>query len=161
MTITLHTATDSDLATINARYADIGFVPSHPGELIVVATFDSASAGQGRIVPIDARSAELGGIYVLPRCEGRGVARRMVEFLIRHANQPVLYCLPFAELEGFYGSMGFAPVKDLTCVPLQVVQKHQWCNATYQKPVLLLARFAPNLSVLPAPSAARQLALQK
>lgn len=143
MTITLHTATDADLAAINARYADIGFLPSDPGELIVVATLDGNSAGQGRVVPIDASSAELGGIYVLPRCEGRGVARSMVEFLICHANQPVLYCLPFAELEGFYGPMGFAPVKDPSCVPVQVAQKHQWCNATYHKPVLLLERVAP------------------
>lgn len=29
----------------------------------------------------------------------------------------MLYCLPFAELEGFYGSMGFAAVKDMAQVP--------------------------------------------
>ncbi|MES2152486.1 MAG: GNAT family N-acetyltransferase [Pseudomonadota bacterium] len=140
MTIILNSATDADLVAINERYADIGFVPSHADELIVVATLAGGTAGQGRVVPIDAKSGELGGIYVLPHCQGRGVAKRIVDFLIHHTNLPVLYCLPFAELEGFYRSMGFVSVKQRDQVPLQVLQKHQWCNATYDKPVLLLER---------------------
>jgi GNAT superfamily N-acetyltransferase len=142
MTVTLRTATDADLAAVNARYADIGFVPSHAGELIVIATLSACTAGQGRIVPVDAASGELGGIYVLPHCQGHGVARRIVEFLIHHTTLPVLYCLPFGELQDFYRSMGFVPVKHRDRVPQQVVQKHQWCNATYDKPVLLLERIA-------------------
>lgn len=142
MTITLHTATDADLAAVNARYTEIGFVASHAGELVVVATLAGDTAGQGRVVPIDSRSGELGGIYVLPHCRGHGVAKRIVDFLIQHTNLPVLYCLPFAELEGFYRSMGFVPVKQPDRVPQQVMQKHQWCNATYDKPVLLLERIA-------------------
>ena len=142
MTITLNIITDNDLPAINARYAEIGFVPSHAGELIVVATLAGDTAGQGRVVPIDATSGELGGIYVLPHYQGRGVAKRVVEFLIRHTDLPVLYCLPFAELEGFYRSMGFLPVMQQDGVPQQVLQKHQWCNATYDKPVLLLERSA-------------------
>ena len=142
MTILLQIATDNDLAVINARYADIGFVPSHAGELIVIVTLAGGPAGQGRVVPIDSSSGELGGIYVLPHCQGRGVAKRIVDFLIQHTNLPVLYCLPFAELEGFYRSMGFVQVKQRDRVPQQVLQKHQWCNATYDKPVLLLERIA-------------------
>jgi GNAT superfamily N-acetyltransferase len=143
MTITLRTATDTDLAAVNARYADIGFVPSGAGELIVIATLAGCTAGQGRVVPVDATSGELGGIYVLPHCEGRGVARRIVDFLIRHTNLPVLYCLPFGELQDFYRSMEFVPVREPDRVPRQVLRKHQWCNATYDKPVLLLQRIAP------------------
>ena len=51
----------------------------------------------------------------------------------------MLYYLPFAELEGFYGSMGFAAVKDMAQVP-EAVLKHEWCNSNYDKPVLLLER---------------------
>jgi N-acetylglutamate synthase-like GNAT family acetyltransferase len=151
MTITLHIAADADLAAINARYADIGFVPSHSGELIVVATLDGVTVGQGRVVPLDASSGELGGIYVLPGYEGRGAARRIVEFLIRHSNLQVLYCLPFGELEGFYSSMGFAAVKKPGDVPEKVFQKHQWCNATYHKAVLLLERVGCGTSAFIAP----------
>lgn len=142
MTITLNTATASDLAAINERYTDIGFLPSHEGELIVVAKLAGGTAGQGRVVPIDAKSGELGGIYVLPHCQGRGIAKRIVDFLIHNTNLPVLYCLPFADLEGFYRSMGFVSVRQRDQIPLQVLQKHQWCIATYDKPVLLLERRA-------------------
>lgn len=34
----------------------------------------------------------------------------------------MLYYLPFAELEGFYGSMGFAAVKDMAQVPEAVLK---------------------------------------
>ncbi|WP_332879356.1 GNAT family N-acetyltransferase [Massilia sp. S19_KUP03_FR1] len=138
--VTLHIATDADLAAINLRYAEIGFVPSASDDLIVVARIDGITAGQGRVTPVDATSAELGGIYVLPGCEGMGIARRIVAFLIGHANFPVLYCLPFGELAAFYGSMGFSAVKEPGRVPQKVMQKHQWCNATYDKAVLLLER---------------------
>ena len=142
MTVTLRTATATDLAAVNARYADIGFVPSHAGELIVIAALSGCTAGQGRIVPVDARRGELGGIYVLPDCQGFGIARRIVDFLIRQTELPVLYCLPFGELQDFYRSMEFVPVKQQDRVPQQVLQKHRWCNATYDKPVLLLERIA-------------------
>lgn len=140
MTIILNIAADTDLAAINERYADISFVPSHAGELIVVATLAGDIAGQGRVVPIDARSGELGGIYVLPRCQGRGVAKRIVDFLIHNTDLSILYCLPFAELESFYHSMGFVSVKERNQVPVKVLQKHKWCIDTYDKPVLLLER---------------------
>jgi hypothetical protein len=142
MTITLHIATATDFDAINARYTDIGFVPSQAGELVVVAMLAGDIAGQGRVVPIDLRSGELGGIYVLQHYRGHGIAKRIVDFLIGHANLPVLYCLPFAELEDFYCSMGFASVKQHDQIPQQVLQKHQWCNATYDKPVLLLEKIA-------------------
>ena len=64
----------------------------------------------------------------------------MVNFLIKNSKYSVLYCLPFAELESFYGSMGFVPVKDMAQVPQAVIKKHEWCNSNYDKPVLLLQR---------------------
>ena len=140
MTVTLRTATDTDHAAVNARYADIGFVPSRAGELIVIATLSGCVAGQGRVVPVDARSGELGGTYVLPDFQGRGVARRIVDFLIHHTQLSVLYCLPFGQMQNFHRLMGFVPVTQQDRVPQQVLQKHQWCNANYDKPVLLLER---------------------
>ncbi|MFW2746888.1 hypothetical protein ACN6QP_19145, partial [Acinetobacter baumannii] len=95
---------------------------------------------RGRVVGIDANSGELGGIYVFPGNEGLGIARKVVDFLIKNSDFSMLYCLPFAELEGFYGSMGFAAVKDMAQVPEAVLKKHEWCNSNYDKPVLLLER---------------------
>ncbi|NIF21544.1 GNAT family N-acetyltransferase [Pantoea sp. Acro-835] len=141
MEILLRLATPNDMATVNESYAEVGFVPSNKGELIVLAYRGERIAGQGRVTKVDADSSELGGIYVFPGNEGLGIARTIVEFLIRNAESTVLYCLPFAELEGFYGSMGFKAVSHMDKVPQAVSKKHQWCNATYDKPVLLLEKF--------------------
>ena len=142
MNLSFHIATDAELGAVNARYAAIGFLPSKQGELIVVASLDGQLAGQGRVEPIDARSGELGGIYVLPALAGRGVARQIVDFLIRQTQLPHLYCLPFSDLAGFYGSMGFAPVGDHATVAHQIQQKFEWCKTSYDQPVLLLERAA-------------------
>lgn len=138
MEIYLRLVTTNELAAVNRRYDEIGFVASHEGELIVLASHDEKVLGQGRVVKIDAENGELGGIYVFPGNEGLGIARRIVDFLIKNAELSILYCLPFAELEGFYRSMGFRPVTGMDKIPEAVTKKHQWCNVTYDKPVLLL-----------------------
>ena len=140
MEISLRFAPPADLKVINERYAEIDFVPSHDDELIVLASIDEKIVGQGRVVGIDANSGELGGIYVFPGNEGLGIARKVVDFLIKNSDFSMLYCLPFVELEGFYGSMCFADVKDMAQVPEAVLKKHEWCNSNYDKPVLLLER---------------------
>ena len=140
MEISLRIATTADLAAVNKRYQEVDFVPSHEGELIVLASCDGNFVGQGRVGTVDAESGELGGIYVFPGNEGLGVARKVVDFLINNSELSVLYCLPFASLEGFYGSMGFTPVKYMEKVPQAVTKKYQWCNSHYDKPVLLLEK---------------------
>jgi len=140
MGISLRLANTADLKTINERYAEVDFVPSHEDELIVLASIDEKIVGQGRVVSIDSNIGELGGIYVFPNNEGLGVARKVVDFLIKNSKHPLLYCLPFAELEDFYGSMGFAPVEDMAQVPKAVIGKYKWCNSNYDKAVLLLQR---------------------
>jgi N-acetylglutamate synthase-like GNAT family acetyltransferase len=140
MTITLRTATAIDLAAVNERYACIGFVPSTTHDVIVLAEQDGVVAGQGRIVPVDATHGELGGIHVLPRFAGAGVARHIVTHLLGQSRFPTLYCVPFAALAPFYTSMGFAPVVDEGGVPAQVLEKYRWCQSAYDQPVLLLVR---------------------
>jgi N-acetylglutamate synthase-like GNAT family acetyltransferase len=140
MEISLRLATAVDLKAINERYAEIDFVASYKDELIVLASIGDKIVGQGRVVSIDSNSGELGGIYVFPDNEGLGIARKVVDFLIKNSDFSTLYCLPFTELEGFYGSMGFTPVKDIVQVPKAVTEKHEWCNSNYDKAVLLLER---------------------
>ncbi|MFX6799864.1 GNAT family N-acetyltransferase, partial [Acinetobacter baumannii] len=96
MEISLRFATPADLKAINERYAEIDFVPSHDDELIVLASISEKTVGQGRVVGIDANSGELGGIYVFPGNEGLGIARKVVDFLIKNSDFSMLYCLPFA-----------------------------------------------------------------
>lgn len=129
-------------SAIDARCAAIGFVPSTSDALNIVAMVDGAVAGQGRIVPIDATSAAMGGIHVLPAHAGQGIARRLVAALLERADVPTLYCLPFADLAAFYQSMGFRPIDAHDGVPAAIREKLRWCLANYDQPVSLLARYS-------------------
>jgi N-acetylglutamate synthase-like GNAT family acetyltransferase len=140
MTLTLRAATATDLAGINDRYDQIGFVPSRTHEGIVLAEQDGAVAGQGRIVPVDAMHGELGGIHVLPQFAGAGIARHIVAHLLGQTSLRTLYCIPFSDLGPFYISMGFRPVVDDAGVPAPVLEKYRWCQSAYEQPVLLLVR---------------------
>lgn len=132
----------ADLAWINARYAEIDFVPSDANDLVVIASVDGVAAGQGRVVPVGPRAGELGGMLVYDAFKGRGLARDIIASLCALPGFDVLYCLPFAELEGLYASMGFAQTPDDAGVPQHVAQKYRWCNEHYDKPVLLMKRVA-------------------
>ena len=130
------------LAWVNARYAEVDFVASNANDLVVIASIGGTPAGQGRVVPLGAGAGELGGMLVYEAFKGRGLARDIIASLCALPGFDVLYCLPFAELESLYASMGFSRTADDASVPPQVSQKYRWCNAHYGKPVLLMKRLA-------------------
>ncbi len=107
MEISLRFATPADLKVINERYAEIDFVPSHAGELIVLASIDEKIIGQGRVVGIDANSGELGGIYVFPGNEGLGIARKVVDFLIKNSDFSMLYYFTLCRVRRLLWLYGF------------------------------------------------------
>jgi GNAT superfamily N-acetyltransferase len=134
-TITVRAARPDELEWVNQRYAEVDFVASGPGDSIAIAEVDGERAGIGRVVPVAARTAELGGMYVFDRFQGLGLSRRIIAWLLEQPQFDQLYCLPFEELQGLYGSMGFAPSAS---APEEVAAKHRWCNAHYSKRVLLM-----------------------
>lgn len=127
--IHLRAARPDEEAWINARYAEIGFVPSHlAGELVAIAEIEGSAAGLGRMVDVDANTQELGGMYVFPEFRKRGVAAAIVSFLLEHRKEGVaVYCLPFEHLQNFYRGFGFVDATP----PAALEQKHRWCNTTY------------------------------
>jgi GNAT superfamily N-acetyltransferase len=127
-----------ELDWVNARYAEVDFLPSVAGDLIVVAHVNGIAAGLGRIVPQNDQVGELGGMVVFDAFQGQGLAKRMITALHTLSQFHILYCLPFAELEKLYVAMGFIAVTEPAAVPAAVVEKHRWCNAHYAKPVSLL-----------------------
>ena len=131
----LRPARADELRWINERYAEVGFVASHDGELVIVAELDGERAGIGRLVDVDEHSCELGGMLVFERFRGRGVSRAIIDALLAHANGRAVYCIPFAELETLYASAGFARTND---APAKVMEKFAWCQRAYGKPVLLM-----------------------
>ncbi len=139
---TLRRSRPEELDWINARYAEVDFVASGESDVIAVAESGGQPAGLGRVVHIADGVGELGGMLVFDDFRGSGLAKQIIGFLQQQANLPTLYCLPFSELAGLYGSMGFAPVTELDVVPEKVAAKHRWCNTHYPKPVLLLVAHA-------------------
>lgn len=104
----LRTATSDDEPWINARYASVHFIPSDLArDRVVIAEIDGAPVGMGRLVPAGEGAYELGGMFVLDAYRGRGIARAIVDELIRLANGADLYCIPFADLTALYAAAGF------------------------------------------------------
>jgi hypothetical protein len=131
----LRIAHADELQWINERYAEVGFVPSHAGELVIVAEIDGERAGIGRLVDVDESACELGGMLVFERFRGLGVSRAIIDALLTHANGRTAYCIPFAELESLYAGAGFARTEE---APEKVLEKYRWCQGAYDKPVILM-----------------------
>ena len=139
MEILIRKAAQEELAWVNEQYDKVQFRHSvFAQEFIAIAEVDGIRAGVGRLVSINDHALELGGMYVAVNYRGLGLARSLVAYLLRHAQQKTVYCLPFAHLEGFYTSCGFRPVTDTSSVPAKVLQKREWCLKTYPQPTLLL-----------------------
>lgn len=129
-----------ELDWANACYAEIGFLPSTAADFVAVAEWAGERAALGRIVPLSGAVGELGGMYVLPAYRGRKLAARVLDYLIANAATAELFCIPFAHLQGFYASHGFAPVPKGVQIPCAIAAKCQWCKASYDTPIGLLYR---------------------
>lgn len=140
MQITLKVASPGDLVWINERYRSIDFRLSAPDDFQVVAEVDGKPAGFGRIVPIDGRIGELGGMLVFDEYRGMGLSKAIIAFLAETKRFDFLYCLPFANLEKLYERFGFRRVDAQAGVPAKVREKYDWCAAFYDEPVLLMGR---------------------
>ncbi|TDQ28439.1 GNAT family N-acetyltransferase [Tenacibaculum caenipelagi] len=142
-TIIVRQAEKEEIDWINAQYLSIDFKPSNfENEYIVIAEIDGKKCGLGRLVKIDKQNTELGGIYVFNDYRGLGVTDVIVQFLCK--NNPflntIVWCLPFENLQDFYGKFGF--IKQKLIPPKEIAKKHEWCNTSgiYSKKVLLLSK---------------------
>lgn len=142
---TLRPLAASELAWTNARYAEVDFVPSTEHDFGLLLSCGGTPAGIGRIVPLGDGAGELGGMLVFDAFKGRGLARELVAGLCALPGFDVLYCVPFAELEGLYASMGFAATQDGPGVPPAISKKYNWCLGHYPKPVILMKRSRPGV----------------
>lgn len=136
-------AKESEIDWINAKYMEVNFkVSNYKKECIVIAEIDNQKAGLGRLVRIDDKNVELGGIYVFENFRGFGIADKIVGFLCteNHFENTTVWCLPFEKLKGFYSKFGF--VASELIPPKEIKEKHEWCNVEgrYSQPVLLLSK---------------------
>lgn len=139
MDVLIRKALEGELAWVNARYAEVRFVPSNiQNELIAIAEVDSQKAGMGRLVKINDDCFELGGMLVLESFRGLGLAKHIVEFLLAQTSGKQIFCIPFAHLFELYHGAGFNRCEDLDSVPKLILEKYQWCQQYYEQDVLLL-----------------------
>jgi N-acetylglutamate synthase-like GNAT family acetyltransferase len=123
----LRTATPDDAGWVEEQYEKAGFIPSDlTKDTVVVAELDGNRAGLGRLVPAGDNAYELGGMYVDDAYRGRGIAKRIVEELIRRAGGKDVYCVPFANLETMYAQSGFRRIEPAG-IPEKVQEKLDWC----------------------------------
>ena len=143
MSISVRSAQPADLNWINEKYDEVNFQHSTlENEIVAIASWRGRAAGLGRIHKVADGEAELGGMYVFPDFRKKGIAGQIVRFLLAEgAHYRVIWCLPFAHLQAFYGQFGFAQPDPTRPVPAKVAEKLAWCNQTYPEPVLLLARY--------------------
>ena len=136
------TAERNDLEWVNSKYAEINFVKSNfDKEFIAVARIENQNAGLGRLVKIDDKNIELGGIYTFPEFRSIGVAENIVAYLCKKNpfKQSIIWCLPFENLSDFYCRFGFEKYQDGD-IPKEINEKLEWCNTNdkYKKKVILL-----------------------
>lgn len=135
----LRVATAADADWINAAYAEVAFQTSDLSrEVLIVAELDGERAGIGRLVPASEDACELGGMLVFEQFRGRGVARAIVDELLRHAGGRTVYCIPFADLEPIYAKAGFVRCEPDATLPRYVSDKLEWCRRKVRRPVILM-----------------------
>ena len=138
MTLLLRTATPDDAGWIQDQYEKVRFLPSDLArDTVVLAEIDGQRAGMGRLVPAGEHACELGGMFVDDAWRGRGVARALVEELIRRAGSKEVYCIPFADLEALYAASGFRRIEPVN-IPETVQEKLDWCARAMDRPVILM-----------------------
>jgi N-acetylglutamate synthase-like GNAT family acetyltransferase len=140
--VRLRQATAADSHWINAAYADVHFQPSDlEHELVIVAEVEGEHAGIGRLVPAGGDACELGGMLVFDRFRGRGLARAIIDELLRNAEGREVYCIPFADLEAIYAKAGFVRFEgEEQSLPEYVQKKLAWCRTEIDRDVILMAR---------------------
>ncbi len=135
----LRIATSDDERWINERYASVHFLTSDLSrDLVIVAEIDGVPAGIGRLVPAGENACELGGMLVFEEFRGRGIARAIIEELLRNANGRTVYCIPFSELEPIYRGAGFVRVTPDETLPAHVREKLDWCAREIDREVVLM-----------------------
>ncbi|HEY9698125.1 MAG TPA: GNAT family N-acetyltransferase [Trichocoleus sp.] len=145
MVLTVRRALRQEMAWINDRYDEAGFKRANfDGEVIAIAELDGERAGLGRLIKLDERTAELGGIYVVPNFRKQGVATKTLEFLLKEAESyHIVYCSPSTTMQDFYGSYGFAPPSLDFSISPDVKDKLSGYHRTTEDAVQLLVRLQP------------------
>jgi N-acetylglutamate synthase-like GNAT family acetyltransferase len=137
--VKLRRASADDAGWIDEAYTRVHFLASDLSrDFVVVAELDGAHAGLGRLVPAGEDACELGGMLVFEEFRGRGVARAIIDELLRNVGGRRVFCIPFAELEPIYAKAGFVKIEPDASLPEHVREKLAWCEREMKRDVILM-----------------------
>jgi predicted GNAT family N-acyltransferase len=138
--VSIRRAKKSEMEWINESYDAVQFLHSNfEKEVIALAEITNQKAGLGRLVNINEKNKELGGIYVFEAFRGRGIARKIVQFLLAQSSPgQTIYCIPFEHLVPFYQEFGFECCTNFDQVPAEILNKQCWCKEKYPQSTALL-----------------------
>lgn len=137
--IQIRQALQLEIDWVNTCYEEVDFRPSSfDKEIIAIAEYKGQKAGLGRLVSFDSNTLELGGMYVFKAFRKKGIAGKIVEFLMKFSSKQNIYCIPFEPLIPFYAEFGFINCRNHEEAPYSILQKYLWCQEKYPTQVSLL-----------------------
>ena len=141
--ISVRQARPDEIDWINSKYDEVNFIHSnYLNDYIIIAYLENQKVGLGRLVQLDEKNIELGGIYVFPNYRRLGVAEKIVRSLCEDNpfSEMSMWCLPFEHLVDFYGKFGFSAKNIPGEIPEKMKKKIDWVNSEskYEEKAVLL-----------------------
>ncbi len=154
--VRIELATHSSLSQIASFYLACGYGGGvSEADTVLVAYDGTELAGVVRLCS-ESSVIVLRGMQVLPSFRRQGIGSRLLAACVPYFGPCAAFCLPWAHLETFYGSVGFVPVTP-EAAPEFLSQRYSSYVARGLK-VIIMGRWSPNMAVNPdAPQAARRL----
>ena len=112
VTVSVRRAFDEDISRIQSFYDRCGYRGGvRSSDEVLIAEQDDEIVGVVRIAT-ECGTATLRGMQVIAHLRRKGIGVRLLTELDRLIGDRECFCLPYAELERFYGRIGFRRVAD-------------------------------------------------
>ena len=140
--VRIELTTRSLLSQIGSFYLACGYDGGvSEADTVLVAYDGTELAGAVRLCP-DSEVIVLRGMQVLPRFQRQGIGTLLLAACVPHFGPHAVFCLPWAHLEAFYASVGFARINP-EAAPDFLSQRYSSYIARGLK-VIVMERSLPN-----------------
>jgi len=111
MLIEIRHATAEDISRVLNFYAERRYGGGiRPEDAVLLAEHDGEVVGIVRLTTEEG-VVVLRGMQVHPRFQRQGIGKRLLANVADELNGRGCFCIPYAHLAGFYGGIGFRPIK--------------------------------------------------